>query len=118
MLPRHVWNFEQVLKRVTPQRIKVVERACVRSGSYPLNGDDRYQVQFHCPKRFGFNIATFEFTGPVAIDRPVGIASNGSRPGLACGTSGVCSENGEYVRKYAPYSGNTEILRFQAKCEG
>ena len=70
MLALRVWNVDQLIKRVASERIKVVQTSKGDLiGSYPLNGDDRFQVRFECPKRFGFNIAKFECTGP-GDDRP------------------------------------------------
>ncbi len=65
MLSFNVWNVDQLIKRVAPERIKVVRTSEGDiMGSYPLNGNELFQVRFECPKRFGFNIAKFECTGP------------------------------------------------------
>ena len=72
MLPLHAWNVDQLIKRVSPERIKIVKTPEGDfMGNYPRDGDgdDRFQVHFECPKRFGFNLAKLEFTD-AGNDRP------------------------------------------------
>jgi hypothetical protein len=65
LLSQNVWNLDDLIRRVPQERIKIVETADGDLfGSYSGDAQSRFQEQFECPKRFGFNIARLRSTNP------------------------------------------------------